>query len=245
MLGKIIKYDFKSMSRSMFPVFGAMIALSILISVMIKFGVNVNALWSIVTSLTFMVFSGSLFLTIILIIQRFVKGLLRDEGYLSFALPVSTLEHVIAKMINLIIWSILEGLALLLCALIFFLINMNSINELIEIVSVLFRIDLKSYAFLARLLLTIILGLISTGSLIYAAYSIGHLAKKHKRIVGIGFYVIFMVIYSYITTEVLFPLFFNNTFEQIDLVTNIINIISIIITTFITWYVLDRNLNLE
>ena len=245
MLGKIIKYDFKSMSRSMFPVFGAMIALTILISIMIRFGVNANILWSIVASLSLMVFSGSLFLTVILIIQRFVKGLLKDEGYLSFALPVSTFEHVIAKMINLIIWSILEGVALLICILVFFLINMNSVNDLIEIVSILLRIDLNSYAFLARLMLTIILSLISTGSLIYAAYSIGHLAKKHKAVVGIGFYVIFMVIYSYLITEVLFPLFFNNTFGQIDLITNIVNIISIIITTFITWYILDKNLNLE
>ena len=51
-----------------------------------------------------MIVLAAILLTIYLLVERFYHNLLGNEGYLMFALPVSTSEHIIAKILTALIW---------------------------------------------------------------------------------------------------------------------------------------------
>ena len=197
MLGKLIKYDFKAMSRIMLPIFLAMLALSLIDSLLFKFRLDNYSIATIFYILTFFVFIGSGFLTLLFVSQRFEKSLLKNEAYLNFALPASTIEHIVAKVINLIIWSFLNVIVLTICFVIVVFIT-GGISDLIEVFKALFRIDLEDMTYILRYLTFLTLSYVSVGLLVYASYAVGHLFKKHQTAMGIGFFVLFTIISSYI-----------------------------------------------
>ena len=115
MLGKLIKYDMKSISRTLIPLWILAPVISLLFSISIRGLVGTaeyavqNTLENqaliqgsaIITGITTLVFFGVmiaiLVMTVLFIIQRFWNGLLKEEGYLMFTLPVETWELVVSK----------------------------------------------------------------------------------------------------------------------------------------------------
>ena len=84
MLGKLIKYEFKSLLRIFLPLYAVMIALSSVIPTTDTFN-DVGAF--VVFALV--VISTSIFIGLaIFTILRFNSSLFGDEGYLMFTLPV-------------------------------------------------------------------------------------------------------------------------------------------------------------
>jgi hypothetical protein len=61
--------------------------------------------------------------TIVMIIDRFRKNLLGDEGYLMFTLPVTVDAHIWAKMMVSSVWMIAAGVVSLLAIFIAFAMN--------------------------------------------------------------------------------------------------------------------------
>ncbi len=102
MLGKLMKYDMKSMSRAFIPMWILAPVISLLLSVSIRSAIEwtdnpllsgmINAGSSILMIITGLLFAaalvGLLIMTIMFVIQRFWNGLLKEEGYLMFTLPV-------------------------------------------------------------------------------------------------------------------------------------------------------------
>lgn len=105
MLRKLLKYDFKSMSKMMWTIVLGVIILSILASA--AFTVNMrfsgdtvagSAVFSQILSVVSGLFTAfSVFVicaasmaVIILLAYRFYKNFFDNEGYLTFTLPVST-----------------------------------------------------------------------------------------------------------------------------------------------------------
>lgn len=115
MLGKLIKYDMKSMSRVLIPLWIAAPVISFLFSLSIKGLVGVTeytvnhtlesqaliqgsaVVTGIVTLIFFGVMVAILVMTVLFVVQRFWNGLLKEEGYLMFTLPVETWELVLSK----------------------------------------------------------------------------------------------------------------------------------------------------
>ena len=96
MLGKLMKYEFMAMGRVFLPLFGALIAVSI-----------VNRLLALLPQmapvtigrvLSGVLIASILVLSLILTFQRFRKNLLSDEGYLMMTLPVSTDSLILSKL---------------------------------------------------------------------------------------------------------------------------------------------------
>ena len=114
MLGTLMKYELKSVGRVMLPVYGAFIAVSILFGITLYAGVGngseSSAITNIAMSVTGIVYVllavAILVFTIILIIQRFYKNLLGNEGYLCFTLPVNTNTHIANKLLSAVIWVV-------------------------------------------------------------------------------------------------------------------------------------------
>ena len=111
MLGKLMKYDMKSMSRAFIPMWILAPVISLLLSVSIRSAIEwtdnpllsgmINAGSSILMIITGLLFAaalvGLLIMTIMFVIQRFWNGLLKEEGYLMFTLPVKVWELIVSK----------------------------------------------------------------------------------------------------------------------------------------------------
>ena len=75
--------------------------------------------------------------TFIIIIQRFYKNLLCDEGYLMNTLPISTWKNIASKLMVATIWNIVSvGVALV--SILIMVYKPGVINEIISGISQLF-----------------------------------------------------------------------------------------------------------
>lgn len=122
MFGKLCKYEFKSIIRTLGPIYLAVIAISILNGFM-GVGSLANGYYeslmssssigqgflNLIQMLSMIAYFGILVamsvLTLIVVIQRFYKGLLSDEGYLMFTLPVKSWQLIAAKGIVALVMS--------------------------------------------------------------------------------------------------------------------------------------------
>ena len=106
MLGKLMKHEFRATARIMLPVMGAMVALALLANLSIR-GLAGNLsdipMLRILFVLIIIFFSvavvATIVMSLVIMVSRFYRNLLKDEGYLMFTLPVSVHELIWSKLI--------------------------------------------------------------------------------------------------------------------------------------------------
>ena len=150
---------------------------------------------------------GSLFVaiivvTVLIILMRFYKGLLRDEGYLMHTLPVKTWQLITAKGVVAAAVSLISILAATLSVLILVAFD-GGIEYFGEFMSELLRTLGEYPAYIAILLEALLLGVCWIAAMIYKAYaalSIGQLAQKHRIALSVGAWigigVVFLILMS-------------------------------------------------
>jgi len=117
MLGKLLKYEFKYMSKICLPTLLIMLGLCIA-GRGITLLVSLFAADVVTAALETLMFSGayiaiiasSVVITIVTVV-RFYRNMTRDEGYLMFTLPVSTSQLILSKLIAAFAWQILGAIA--------------------------------------------------------------------------------------------------------------------------------------
>ena len=219
MLGKLIKYEFKSTSRVMWILYGALIVVGALLGVVFRIddggSIGVYGTLFLDNDSAFRVLSVSLvsiyilmlqaifIMTVIMIISRFYRNLLGGEGYLMHTLPVGTHNLVLSKLIISIVWGLIAAAAGLISAFLLsltsgafklFLEEFDSWAEFWELVSRVFTTN----TVLAIVL--IIVAAISTVLCFYFAMAIGNLANKHKFLFAVLAYLGIQIIVSIVAT---------------------------------------------
>lgn len=186
MLGRLIKYEFKSTSRIMIP--SIAVWLSIILSIkgtQLLFH-NDNEIITAITSVV--LFVASLAMGIILtviIISRFYKTLLGDEGYLTFTLPIKTKTIIFAKYLMAIIWQAIMLILVILCILL--LLDKDEWEYLnTYIIPHLTFLNIWTVLALAGFLMLVSAFEIM---LIYMAIAIASLFNKHRFILSVVFYI--------------------------------------------------------
>ena len=239
MLRKLLKYDFLTTGKTLLPIYLAMLIITFIFSVMVRINIYDGLIGFLVTSLFTVALLGSMFTTILFTVNRFNNGLLKNEGYLSFALPVKTSTHIIAKVLNALIWGVMELIALCLAFLIMGLI-VGSVKDVAQFFSEILRvfgmIEKEFLLSFFKVLIIISLEVVSSICMIYCGLAIGHLFDKHQKLI----FVLYLVIISVIRST-----FMTNLLGVNEIVWYIMPIITICIYSFITWIILDRRLNLE
>ena len=250
MLGKLIKYDFKAMCRYLYPIYIALVVLTLVFSLMVKFNFDEGFLFSIFAFLFVAALNGSIIACVFFTVTRFSRGLLKNEGYLSFALPVSTATHILAKVINAIIWAFVEGLMLCLCLLIMGIV-MGSIRE----VAVFFKEVLQAFGMIEKdvllgvlkVIVIVMLEMIASVCLIYAATAVGHLFGRTQKMIAVAFLIIVCIARSFLMMQI-FKMTGHTAFAYLfvdDLILMALPVIFAILYSVLTWFILDRRLNLE
>ena len=218
---------------------------------MVKFHFDEGLLFAIFAFLFMAALNGSIIACVFFVVTRFSRGLLKNEGYLSFALPVSTSTHILAKVINAIIWAFIEGLMLCLCLLIMGLV-MGSIKEVAlffkEVFDAFGLIEKDVLITVLQIIVFVILEMIASVCLIYAAMAVGHLFSKNQKMIAVAFLIVVCVARSFLwvslvdLTEAITPA--AHVFVD-DLALILPPTLCAGLYAVLTWFILDRKLNLE
>lgn len=220
MLGKLIKYDIKSMNRFLIIIH----AFLILISFVIRFFItgrlltpefdlnNMQSGLSFFLSLILYVFvvTGVYFATGIIIVVRFYKNLFSDQGYLTRTLPVTSGKHLLAKTISGSIWGCLDMALLIASACIVFVTPYvaEGIREAFPqmLAELGFEAVYGNISFgmaAAVLILLSILGVISNIIISYACVAIGQLVSGHRILGAVAAYFVINTVFSILSLIVL------------------------------------------
>ena len=271
MLGKLLKNEMKATGRTLWPIY-----IGILLFAFINrfFAMNSSydntVLYTLFERISAVAYGFLLFglvlVSIIIIVQRFYKNLLGDEGYLMFTLPVKTSQLIFSKIIAATCWIFISTIVAEISSLII-LADWSSFVEFFRLLGinwheiVAYSTELFGVPFWLAVIEFLAIAIISTFSgllMIYAAISFGHLFKKHRLLAAfIGFFIFsilmtFVIIFLFTIPAVL------ETFETLvysESPGGIVQAVMVflllyssvfgVLYYFITHRVLNRKLNLE
>lgn len=289
MIKKLCKYEFRSIGRTLIPIYIAVIAVSIITAISIAMNVNYaninyssnSVQWAIemnvpyklqqvftfVMSLTYFAVMVALFvLTFVIILQRFYKGLLCDEGYLMFTLPVKPWQLITSKGITAFVISILSGIVSCISI---FIMMIGVAEDRWTLLAQMFSFKNWSMFFVRlneviplwglyalEIIVYIIVGSLASLYQVYASMAIGHLAKKNRILMSVVAYIVISMILSFIggifgvfsafTMQNLIYINAGEAFLHALLIFSIIiSIIECVVFFVITERILSKKLNLE
>lgn len=200
MLRKLIKHEFRATGRIMLPLYLVLLATALGANLSAR-GMLENrfAALDVLGWLLVMAFGvaivGVLVMSLVLMIQRFYKNLLQDEGYLMMTLPVSVHQHIWAKVIVSVVWFVASFLAIILAAMVvsadvkyiqdFF----GFLGDLIHGLQKLKISEaLNGTVILVEALVLLFLCMVAFSLQFYAALAVGHSFPNHKMALSIVFF---------------------------------------------------------
>ena len=200
MLRKLLKHEFRATGRIMLPMY--------LILLVTAVGSNLagrgmldgryhilNILGVLIVTAFGIAICGALLMSFVLMIQRFYKNLLQDEGYVMLTLPVSIHQHVWSKLIVSSVWFIVTTLAVILASCIvafdidfirYFFTGLGELFQELRKVQAYYAIN--GTAIIIELIVLVFLGLVSMCLQFYAALAAGHSLPSHKMAWSVVWY---------------------------------------------------------
>ncbi|MDD6023264.1 MAG: hypothetical protein PUC06_03345 [Oscillospiraceae bacterium] len=200
MLRKLLKHEFRATGRFMWVIYLAMLVLSVAANVSMRMldrtdnsilnGIMVMVLVAWVLTLII----GGVMITVLLI-QRFYKNLLTDEGYLMFTLPTTVHHLVLSKLIVTVVWFLVTMVAYVLCVFLAVVSN-EMVRDILDVVRSAFAYFSLKYAMngVAIVLEVLLLLVVSTAVSclqFYGAMSIGYGFTNHKGLWSVASYFVF------------------------------------------------------
>lgn len=195
MLGKLMKYDLRSGIRTFSLIWIGLAALAAIngLTLRIAFDGDIQSeLANFIITVLPMVLLVALYVAmgifmLVFIINRFYKGLLGDEGYLMFTLPVSVSEHIGSKLLTSMIFQIGSfAVAVLSGGLLFAVLtplNFSDVAQAFQEAGRYLRVNPlpagTGWVVAEFIVYTLIAAAVSILQ-IYTAISIGHLGKKNR-----------------------------------------------------------------
>ncbi len=178
---KLLKYEWKACARTCLPLYGAIILVALINRLLYSDAVSdlLFGIPAVVMSMLYAVIFAAVFVTTaVILVQRFYKSLLGDEGYLMFTLPVSVTQHIFSKAIMAIVMCILSCIAafLSICLL------THGVNPFA------FFSELSALPYMFEGFVWLVLCGFAVVMFIYLCIALGHLAKKHRLLMAFVWY---------------------------------------------------------
>ena len=202
MFGKLMKYELKSLLKGLLPLYGAILAVALINAVMASFGIG-NSIDGLPQVTAIMLYFGLCVavavVTFLVIIQRFYKGLLGQEGYLMFTLPVPTWQLTLSKLLGAVITTILSGIVGILSILILGSLEIDWSMSFRDFASIFPHWALDATLFIIELIVLMLVGVAAMILEIYVAMALGHLANKHRIAMSFVWFVVLQTVLSFLT----------------------------------------------
>ena len=217
MLGKLLKHEFRATARTMLPMFGVVLVLSLLANLSFaRIADTDSGALDILFGLFIVAFFLGLFtmgvMSLVVMIQRFYKNVLGDEGYLTLTLPVNVHEILWSKLIVSFVWFLATGLIAIAAVFIAvftltyselgeMLLNMPSFGEMLGLFFEKTEITPGQLTgIILQLAAMIILNSLAVCLHFYGAMALGHSFSNHKVLLSVVFFIAISFFFSFVTS---------------------------------------------
>lgn len=260
MLKKLIKHEFKAVSKILCLLHLALIIVTAVEFIIIK--ILSKSYLSIFSTTAITVYGALIFIItaaiLIYFIVHFYRTLFTDQGYLTNTLPVKPYELIISKMSVAFIWIIINSIITIFSIIMIIEAN-DSTSYFVNIINnaaIEFHNKLGINFNTLAVVLTIymILTAIYMLLMLYASVALGQAMGRHKILCSFAAYIILYTVSQVISTAMLIPLGLYSTIDNSEIkkiitplfiISFVFIIISSAIYFIITNYILSRKLNLE
>ena len=247
MLSKLLKHEFRATARVMLPVYLLLFLSSGLSTAFMylsqRYDVRAMAIFHGLTTFLFVVaMIGAAIITLVLMVDRFYKYYMTEEGYLMFTLPSTTSRLIWSKLIVALVWSVVtiaaEIAVLAICPptrkVLFDLIP--GLIDLWKAI-IAYLPTLQVIAYTAEVVVIVVLGALATYLMFYAAIALGHSFANHKILFSvllyIGFSIVLQIIVSFGGISGLFAVADSSYFE-----THILNAAHTLLLAVLLYYLI-------
>lgn len=265
MLGKLMKYEWKATWKLLVPMNLFIVLMSFLsyIMVQLSFFDSDSELVIMTGMMVIVAYILSLVVvsvgTMIYLIYRFYTSVYGDEGYLLHTLPVDKHHIIIAKSLVSAMWVVINTVMIYASVMLLFSTQRAFMETMINVFEFYaefaneYGIDTINGFEAIMTLIATVFALIARILKITACVSLGQLTSNHKVIASFGFYYgiyfvqnIFSMLYSVVIFGMMaktedIGLLFSSSWEF----TLITSLIYCVIFYALTWYVMEKKLNLD
>lgn len=217
MISKLVKFEARSTFRLLVIVWAALMAVAILIGVFALF-TRISSYQDIMSSSTALyvidkiistvtmilyvaLFVAQIVLTLAIVILRFYRGMLGDEGYLMHTLPVKTGDLITSKGIvasAATLGSIVAGAISILIMV--FCLEPYSLHYAIEEFTYALEAEPLIPLYILEGLILLLVSIISGVYQIYASMAVGQLVNRHRILLSLGVYIGIGMVFSTLGT---------------------------------------------
>lgn len=261
MLGKLLKYDMKSMSKSLLPLYLITLGMAIICRLVLLLSNQISIFKGVSALVVFffcILLIGVFLYTFVLGIKRFYNNLMKDEGYLTHTLPVPKYLHLNSKIIASLIFLVFSTIIVILafCISFYYFGMFDALMRMLTEFSNAMSISLP--AILCYVIITLLLGYLSNLLLVYVSLALGHLQNKNRLVFAVVYGIVVYTISQIVSLIALTPclivdpgLLATNATPAKDILMPLlgislgVSILLIIAYYLITLKILKKNLNLE
>lgn len=204
-MGRLMKYDLRAALRLFVPLWLGTLVLALVNGFTMHLEYSENPVLNFLTGLVMVLYVLAVFAILILTgiyaIQRFYQSMLKDEGYLTFTLPVGIDSILWSKALTAMILSVCSAVVCALSLLLLVVRDLASVN-----LSGFFE-DLLHSIPLREIILTVVCfgvmllaAALATLFLIYLSMALGQFAQKHRLAASVGAFVAIQVLMSFLLT---------------------------------------------
>ena len=223
MLGKLLKYEMKASARTLIPLYiGTLVAAVVCAFITASLATDNDVLFTVMygkapgifSAFVFLLFFGLcvaiMVLTAMIVIQRFNKNLIGDEGYLMFTLPVTHVQLLSSKLIAGLLWVLIGTIIMCLSGVIIgspaVLTNLDLIdwtdfwNEVQYLLS-----GWNPMPYLSSTVLNGIVSIVAFILIVYLSIMVGQMEQFNKHRVAVSVVLFFLInwVFSLVETTIL------------------------------------------
>ena len=220
MLGRLIKHEFRATGRRMLPALGVLALLGLLANLSIRIldsgfgGTPLRILLILFTIAFFVGMIAAWIMALVLMIIRFYRNLLGDEGYLMFTLPTDAHALIWSKLIVSTVWFLATALTIFLLMALTganlskmsgadFEVIFRGMGEGLEILRSLGVTNGSLVLLGTEFVVAMVLASLTTCLQFYAAMGLGQMSDEHKVLWSVLAFVGLSFAFRFLGTTVL------------------------------------------
>ena len=220
MLGRLIKHEFRATGRRMLPALGVLALLGLLANLSIRIldsgfgGTPLRILLILFTIAFFVGMIAAWIMALVLMIIRFYRNLLGDEGYLMFTLPTDAHALIWSKLIVSPVWFLATALTIFLLMALTganlskmsgadFEVIFRGMGEGLEILRSLGVTNGSLVLLGTEFVVAMVLASLTTCLQFYAAMGLGQMSDEHKVLWSVLAFVGLSFAFRFLGTTVL------------------------------------------
>jgi hypothetical protein len=261
MLSKLLKHELKATARYLSPLYLILLLLSVVNRIILELDIFDGFLIIIPRFITFfyvLSIIAVIVVSFLMMIIRFYKNLMTDEGYLMFTLPVKSNQLINSKLLVSMFWTVASIVAVIASILIVGA-TPESLSSFMDGLRAFWadvnaELNGKALMMLLEIIVMALLGLINSILMIYVSIAIGQLFNGHKLIGAFGAYIAIYVALQIGLTLLVFLISiiskdaFMESTSVPDIVFPLVLFVLIILNAtyyLVTNYIFKKKLNLE